>query len=94
MAGPQAPVYVISGVVRTARGRPVADARVYVKRSPVPLPDIAALTDEQGAFAFAVPAAGSYTLACSVEGQATREVTVSVPKDKGRRVAVEFRVED
>lgn len=94
MASPQASVYVISGVVRTARGRPVADARVYVTRSPVPLPDIAALTDEQGAFAFAVPAAGSYTLACSVEGQATLEATVTVPKDKGRRVAVEFRLAD
>lgn len=85
-------VYIISGVVRTARGQPVADARVYVTRSPVPLPDIAALTDEQGTFAFAVPAAGEYTVACSVEGQATLEATVSVPKNKGRRAAVEFQL--
>lgn len=85
--------YLIEGVVRTARGAPVMDARIYLRRGPAPLPDIAALTDEQGAFAFAVPAAGKYTVACSVEGQATLEATVTVPKNKGRRAAVEFRLE-
>jgi hypothetical protein len=84
-------VYVISGVVRTARGQPVADARVYLTRSPTPLPDIAALTDEQGAFAFAVPAPGEYVVECAAEGQANVSATITVPSGKARRVTVELR---
>jgi len=41
---------VISGIVRDPNGRPVADARIYFIGGPVPLPDIAALTDAAGAF--------------------------------------------
>ncbi len=94
MAGPQSSVYVISGVVRSARGQPIAEARVYVTHSPTPLPDIAALTDEQGTFAFAVPAPGEYVLECTAEEWGSVSATVTVPEARARRVTVEIRFKD
>ena len=39
------PPTTIAGVVVDPRGNPVEEARVYFVEGPVPLPDIAALTD-------------------------------------------------
>ena len=40
---------IVAGVVRGLAGEPVPQARVFVARGPVPVPDIAALTDAEGA---------------------------------------------
>ena len=53
---------VISGVVRSPDGNPVSNARVYFTAGPVPLPDIAALTDSKGAFSLTAPAPGEYVI--------------------------------
>ena len=42
----------IAGVIVDARGNPVEGARVYFVEGPVPLPDIAALTDSDGRFCY------------------------------------------
>jgi hypothetical protein len=67
---------LIAGVVRDSRGRPVAQARVYFTAGPGPIPDIAALTDDAGAFCLSVPQEGNYTLATSADGFCPSEVAV------------------
>jgi hypothetical protein len=58
----------ITGVVRDSRGRPVSQARVYFTAGPVPLPDIAALTNDQGEFSLSAPADGNYEVECAADG--------------------------
>lgn len=55
-----APTLVLRGSVTDQSGRPVAGARVALTAGPSPVPDIAALTGDDGHFAFGVPAAGTY----------------------------------
>ena len=84
-------VYVISGIVRDPNGRPVADPRIYFIGGPVPLPDIAALTDAAGAFSLTAPTAGTYQIGCTAEGFAPAEITVAI--SRGRDVQVEIWLE-
>jgi hypothetical protein len=58
---------VIAGVVVDAEGNPVEEARVYFVEGPVPLPDIAALTDSSGRFALSAPVSGTYQLGVAAE---------------------------
>jgi hypothetical protein len=67
---------------------------VYVVQAPVPVADIAALTDDRGHFSVSVPARGSYQLGISAEGaagivQKTTDVEVGEPG----RIDVEVRIE-
>jgi hypothetical protein len=39
---------IIAGVVRGPADEQVPEARVFIARAPVPIPDIAALTDADG----------------------------------------------
>ncbi len=59
---------VVAGVVVDARGNPIEGARVYFVVGPVPLPDIAALTDGSGRFALTAPVPGTYQLGVAAEG--------------------------
>ena len=52
----------IQGVVTDPSGQPVPGAVVMLAAAPVPVPDIAALTDTEGRFSIAVPASGPYRL--------------------------------
>ena len=70
---------VIRGVVQTDTGTPVEGARVVVTRAPVPLPDIAAVTDLRGRFSFQVPVGGTYTLTSFAENLRPGESRVIVP---------------
>ncbi|WP_180970272.1 carboxypeptidase-like regulatory domain-containing protein [Deinococcus planocerae] len=67
---------VISGRVHDAQRQPVAGARVYVIDSPVPVSDVAVLTDEDGSFSLTVPAAGTYRVGFMAEGLGTGEASV------------------
>lgn len=53
---------MIEGVVTDPSGQPVPGAVVMVAAAPVPVPDIAALTDVEGRFSIAVPVPGAYRL--------------------------------
>lgn len=53
---------VIFGVVRDLSGNPVPKARVSFTAGPVPLPDIAALTDAKGTFTLSAPVPGEYII--------------------------------
>ena len=77
----------IHGVVTDPSGQPVPGVVVMLAAAPVPVPDIAALTDESGKFSIMVPVPGDYRLL--VRGAiAMAEIVVSV-----RDAAVEVRAE-
>ena len=81
---------VISGTVLDPDGRPVSDARVYFIEGPVPLPDIAILTDRNGEFILTAPAAGTYTIGCTANGFESTSVTVNVKR--GQDVQIEIKL--
>jgi hypothetical protein len=80
---------VIRGVVRDPEGSPVAQARVFIEEGPVPVPDVAILTDERGEFALAAPAPGTYRLGCAAEGFAPATESVDA---RGQEARVEIRL--
>ena len=47
---------------------PVIEARVFFGTSPVPMPDIATLTDEDGRFSLYAPALGNHEIVCHADG--------------------------
>jgi len=76
----------IAGVVVDPRGIPVEEARVYFVEGPVPLPDIAALTDSSGRFALSAPVPGTYQIGVTSEGAAgllQKTTTVEVGEERG-----------
>lgn len=81
---------VINGRVRDAAGRPVAEARIGYVSGPVPLPDIAALTGEDGSFVLAAPAPGAYRISCTLPDGTSAYRAVEVPR--GADVAVSFEL--
>jgi hypothetical protein len=81
---------MISGVLRNPGGKPVADARVYFTDGPVPLPDIATLTDSDGTFSLSVPSAGTYVIECNADGFAPKAVTVKVAS--GQKLHLDIQV--
>jgi hypothetical protein len=74
-----------------ASGDPLAEARVSVLSGPLPVPDVAALTDSGGRFAISVPAAGTYELAVAIDGPAVVQTTVRV--EVAERATVEVRLD-
>ena len=78
MSGPGG---VVRGQVLGPDGAPVGGARVVITGAPVPVPEIAAVTDGEGRFSIAVPAAGRYTLEARADavpnGTAAGSVVVS-----------------
>ncbi|GGX70142.1 carboxypeptidase-like regulatory domain-containing protein [Streptomyces hiroshimensis] len=95
MSTPSAPAGVIRGTVRDAAGAPVAGARVAFAGGPVPLPDVAALTDGEGRFALTAPAAGTYTVVCRAGGAtaaARVEVTAAPAAARPEDVRADLRL--
>jgi Carboxypeptidase regulatory-like domain len=83
-------ISVISGRVLSADGQPVAGARVFFVSSPVPVPDVALLTDGTGRFSLTAPVPGAYRIGCSSDEFGSATITVDVPE--GRNVEVEIRL--
>lgn len=80
---------VITGVATGPDG-PVALARVIIAESPAPMPDIAALTGEDGSFTIGTVGPGRYVVAVYADGYRASHAEVMVgPED----VAVEVRVQ-
>jgi len=73
----------IEGWAHLADGTSVGEARVFFTGSPVPLPDIAALTDDDGRFSLFAPSPGRYQLVCHADGFDPASVTVDVGGDAG-----------
>ena len=77
---------VVAGVVRGPHGQQLPLARVFIARGPVPVPDVAALTDAEGRFTLSLPATGSYEVACVAEGYAPSSAIVEVADQQELRL--------
>ena len=73
---------LISGTVVDGDRRPVADARIAFSRGPVPMPDIAMLTDDHGHFTLSVPVKGTYELTFTADPHPPQRKTVNVDSDQ------------
>lgn len=82
---------MVSGVVRDASGRPVADARVFFSAGPEPFPDIAALTGPEGAFALSAPSGGTYEVTCAADAYPPASLAVAVAPGREARVEIRLR---
>jgi hypothetical protein len=77
----------VSGTVLDRMGRPAGGATVMWVQGPVPLPDVALLTQADGSFVMSAPVAGAYTLACRRDPDGVARVDVHVGP-QGARVTV------
>ena len=84
----------ISGVVRDNDGKPIADAQIYFTDSPVSLPDIAMLTDDNGAFTLSVPSTGKYGIGCNAAGFATETETVTIGNKQEAQLNIRLKKSD
>jgi hypothetical protein len=82
------PTGVIFGIVKDRNGNPVARARVSFSAGPVFFPDIAALTDDKGAFALSAPVAGKYTIDVVTEEFALQKTDVAVAVGQKERIEI------
>lgn len=80
----------IRGTVTGPGGAGIAEASVYFLEGPVPLPDIAQLTDAEGRFQLTAPAPGTYRIGVRAPGFEPVEVTVKA--GNAPEVVVEVRV--
>lgn len=79
----------ISGHVTSDNGEPLEWATVVFVSGPVDLPDIGAVTSDDGAFAMTAPAPGRYWLGFRADDHDERDIDVEVgPADVS--VAVEL----
>lgn len=69
---------LIHGVVVDERDAALEWASVLFAESPVPLPDIAAITDEHGGFTVSAPVPGRYRLRCHAADLEPAEAIVDV----------------
>ncbi len=74
-------VVLIRGVVRGRDGRPVDSAVVWFLSAPVDVPDIAAVTGDDGNFVVSAPSPGHYRLGVRADGHSLREVPLEVDDD-------------
>jgi Carboxypeptidase regulatory-like domain len=81
---------LVSGTVRDVGGDPLEAARVYFASGPAPLPDVAALTGEDGSFTLSAPAPGTYEVECAAEGRGTQREAVEVVE--GEETRLDFRL--
>ncbi len=81
----------IYGVVHDAQDRPVAQARVYFADGPVPLPEIALLTGDDGSFTLTAPTPGTYQIECATDNAAPARVKVKVTDGKESRVKIKLK---
>ena len=85
---------VIAGAVVDAEGNPLEGARVYFVEGPIPLPDIAALTDGKGRFALSAPVSGTYQLGVATEVPAGFvQKTTMVEVGEEQRIDLEVRLD-
>lgn len=81
---------LIFGEVKDDNANPLSEARVSFVESPVPLTDIAALTDNKGNFVLSAPTTGDYIIEVVLEGFVSKRVRVSTGTRLELRVTVQL----
>lgn len=82
---------LISGIVTDDNGQPVAAARVAFTSGPVPVPDIALMTDRSGAFTISAGVAGTYEVTVVADGFLPRTITIHASTYETSHAVVELR---
>lgn len=72
-------------------GRPVPWARVYFVEAPVPVPEIAALTNDAGEVTLEMPEPGSYRVGLAAEGFEADVVEVEIGEEAAYLSTVTLR---
>lgn len=68
----------VAGTVLDRAGHPAGGATVMWLQGPVPLPEVALLTQADGSFVMSAPVPGNYTLGCRRDPDGAAKVEVSV----------------
>jgi hypothetical protein len=79
---------IISGVVKDNNGNAISGARVSFISGPVPLPDIAALTDINGTFVLSAPVPGDYVIEVVSEGFIIKKVKIAIESNQEKRIEI------
>lgn len=66
----------------------MANARVYCTQAPVDIPDIAALTNEDGEVLLAAPAPGHYSFEFNADGYRKGTIEVDIVQQKEVAVSI------
>lgn len=82
---------VVKGVVVDDRQQPVPEARVAFVSAPGPVPDVAALTPADGAFALTAPVPGSYVIGAFSDEGASGQVTVVVEAEDVENLVITLK---
>ncbi len=72
---------LIRGVVRDAAGKVLEGAVVAFVAAPADVPDVAAVTGDDGSFTVVAPAPGRYRLGLRAPGHDYREVDLDIDDD-------------
>lgn len=83
----------VSGTVLNEDGQPVSDASVMFAESPVAVPDIAALTNDQGRFSLSAPAPGHYVVLVVAEGFAEKRAETEIAGGRQSHLVIELTPE-
>jgi hypothetical protein len=75
----------ISGVVKDNNGNAISGARVSFVSGPVPLPDIAALTDNNGTFVISAPVQGEYIIEIVSEQLIVKKVKIAIESNNQKK---------
>jgi hypothetical protein len=78
------------GTVTGPDGERIEEASVYFMEGPVPLPDIAQLTNEQGEFRMAAPVPGTYRIGVRAGDSEPIEMTVEIRDEPEQVVEVKL----
>jgi len=81
---------VLHGRVVDRKGEPVNAAVVYIASAPVSLPDIGALTDEDGRFSIFAPVPGLYTLGARSERWGVTQAEIAVGEEADLQVTIQI----
>jgi carboxypeptidase family protein len=79
---------VILGVVKDNDGNAISGARVSFITGPVPLPDIAALTDINGTFVLSAPLPGNYIIEVVSEQFIPKKVKIAVESNQEKHIEI------
>jgi hypothetical protein len=69
---------LVRGTTRRRGGREIAEARVFFTEAPVPVPDVATLTNDSGGFTLYAPAPGLYVVSCHAEGLSPASLSIDI----------------
>ena len=85
---------IISGVVKDNNDNAISGARVSFITGPVPLPDIAALTDINGNFVLSAPVPGDYIIEVVSEQFIPKQVKIAIESNQEKHIDINLSSQD